>query len=165
MKKQTDGTWYPNQQVYGGHVRLIQMIWGNSSGCYQFSFEEKIKILGCAMNRQGKTNDAIEERMQSANKAFWKDILVYKNKHVPWKVKCQRLVDHVYAVFAFGSENWSWTIQTENITGRETKTMIRLFRFKRRYKNVQHGQKDMDDKLKNVCCEPWDGILMKKPMQ
>ena len=63
-------------------------------------------------------HDAVEERMQSAKKAFWKDILIYKSKDVPWKIKCQRLVDNVCAVFAFGSENWSWTIQTiEKIKG------------------------------------------------
>ena len=82
------------------------------------------------MNRQGKMHDAIEERMQSANKAFWMDILIYKSKYVPWKIKCQRLVDHVYAVFA--SEIWSWTIQTMGkMKGWRNKTMIRLFRFKR----------------------------------
>ena len=36
-----------------------------SSGCHKFPFEEKFKILGYAMNRQGKSHDAIEERMQS----------------------------------------------------------------------------------------------------
>ena len=46
----------------------------------KFPYEEKFKILGCAMNRQGKTLDAIEERMQSANKANWRDILVYRIK-------------------------------------------------------------------------------------
>ena len=33
-----------------------------------FLFEEKFKILGCTMNRQGKTHECLEERMQSANK-------------------------------------------------------------------------------------------------
>ena len=50
---------------------------------YKFPFEEKF-ILGCAMNRQGKSLDAIEERMQSANKVSWKDIMVYTSKDVPW---------------------------------------------------------------------------------
>ena len=50
--------------------------------------------------------------MQSSNKAFQKDVLIYKGKDVPWKVKCRRLVDHLCAVFAFGSENWSWTVLT-----------------------------------------------------
>ena len=50
--------------------------------------------------------------MQSANKAFWKDILIYKSIDVPWRLKCQRVVDHVFALFTFGSENWSWTQQT-----------------------------------------------------
>ena len=88
------------------------MILGTSMGCYKFSFEDTFKILERTMNRQGKTCDAEEERMQSGNKEFWKDSVIYKRKDVPWKVKCQCLVDHVYVVFAFGSENWSWTQQT-----------------------------------------------------
>ena len=38
------------------------------------------------MNRQGKTCDAVEERMQSASKAFGKDIMTYKSKDVPWRI-------------------------------------------------------------------------------
>ena len=99
---------------------------------YKFPCEEKFKILGCGMNRQGTTLDAIEERMQSANKANWRDILVYRSKDVPWRIKCRRLVDHVYSVFSFGSEIWSLTIQTMDSTKRwETKIMMRLFRFRR----------------------------------
>ena len=56
------------------------------------------------MNRQGKTCEAVEERMQSANKAFWKDIMTYKSKDVPWRIKLQRLVDHVHVVSSVGSE-------------------------------------------------------------
>ena len=66
-----------------------------TSGCHKFPFEERFKILGYALNRRGKTHDAIEERMSSANKAFCKDILIYESKDVPWKMKCRRLVDHV----------------------------------------------------------------------
>ena len=59
--------------------------------------------------------------------------MIYKSKDVPWKVKCQRLVDHVYAVFSFGSANWSCTQHTlENLKVGKTKTMTRLFRLKRR---------------------------------
>ena len=93
-----------------------------TTGCHTFLFEEKFRILGCAMNRQGKSDDAIEERMQSANKASLKDILISKSKDVPWKVMCRRLVDQVYAVFAFGSETWPWTVLTfDKIKGWETK--------------------------------------------
>ena len=46
------------------------MILGTSKGCYTFPFEDEIRILGCMMNRQGKTCDAVEERLQWANKAF-----------------------------------------------------------------------------------------------
>ena len=60
-------------------------------------------ILGCTMNRQGKSQDTIEERMQSANKAFRTDILLYRSKDVRCKIKCRRLVDHVNAVFSLES--------------------------------------------------------------
>ena len=70
--------------------------------------------------------------MQSANKALWRDILVYRSKDVPWRIKCRRLVDNVCSVFSFGSENWSRTIHTlDRIKKWETKMMMRLFRFKR----------------------------------
>ena len=96
---------------------------------YKFPFEEKFKIVRCAMNKQGKSLDAIEERMQSANEAFWKDILIYR-RNVPWRIKCKRMVDHVYSVFSLVSENWSWTIHTiDKIKRWETKMMMRLFRF------------------------------------
>ena len=93
--------------TYDPEERIDMTIY-TTTGCHTFPFEDKFKILGYAMNRQGKSHDAIEERMQSVNKAFWKDILIYRSKDIHKKVKCRRLVDHVYAVFAFGSESWSW---------------------------------------------------------
>ena len=47
------------------------MILGSSKACVKFPFEDEFRILGCMMNRQGKTCDAVEERVQSANKVFW----------------------------------------------------------------------------------------------
>ena len=63
-----------------------EMILGTTSGCYKRSSN-----LGLCHDSARESHDAIEERMQSANKAFWKDILIFKSKDVPWKVKCQRL--------------------------------------------------------------------------
>ena len=95
-----------------GTAEKSVMILDTSKGCYKFPSEDEFKVFGCVLNRQGKTCCAVEERMQSANDAFWKDIMIWKSKDVPWKVTCQRLVDHVYAVFTFGSEDWSSTQQT-----------------------------------------------------
>ena len=117
------GTWHPSLRVCGGQVptslkEKCDLSINTMSGCHRFSFEEKSKILGYPVNRQGKAHDAIEERMQSSNKAFWKDILIYRSKDIPWKIKCRRPVDHVCAVFSFGSETWSWTMLTfESIKG------------------------------------------------
>ena len=98
-------------------------------GFYRSSFEENFSILGFLMKREVRTVKAMEERLQSANKASWKDIKIFRNKDVPWRVKCRRLVDHVYPVFCFGSENWSCTMETMNKINRwETKFLLRLFR-------------------------------------
>ena len=88
------------------------MILGTSKGCYKFPFEDELKILGCMMNRQGKTCDAVGERIRSANEAFWKDIKIHRNKDIPRRIKCQRLVDHVFPFSSFGGETWMWTQQT-----------------------------------------------------
>ena len=73
----------------------------------------------------------LKDLVEEAGKV-WKDIVIYKSEDVPWRVKCQRLVDHVYAVFSFGSENWSWTQQTlEKLKVGKRKTMTKLFRLKK----------------------------------
>ena len=89
-------------------------------------------MLRCIVNRQGKAHEGIEERMQSANEAWWKDVKIHRSKDVPWRVKCRRMVEHVYSVFCLEVKNWSWTQKTlDRIRGSETKAMNRLFRFKR----------------------------------
>ena len=73
------GNLHPNLWRISTHdgEEKVDMIMGTTVGCHKFLFEEKFKILSCAVNRQGKTIEAIEERLQSATKAFWKDNLIY----------------------------------------------------------------------------------------
>ena len=59
-------------RVGGIKIRMGFGAHGTSKGCHKFSFEDEFKVLGCAMNREGKKCDAGEERMQSANKAMKK---------------------------------------------------------------------------------------------
>ena len=71
--------------------------------------------------------------MQTANKAWWRGVKIYRSKDVPWRTKCRRMVEQVYSVFSFGSERWSWTgAILDRIEGWETKARRCLFRFKRR---------------------------------
>ena len=65
-------------------------------------------------------HDSLDERMYSANKACWRDAKIYRSIDVPWRVKCRRMAEQVDSANCFGSESW------------ETKTMRRLFRFKRK---------------------------------
>ena len=69
--------------------------------------------------------------MQSANNAHW------------------RLQEQRSAVeITFGTENWSWTIQTvDRIKRWETKLMMRLFRFKGR-RRMKHGSNSIQDAAK-----------------
>ena len=68
-----------------------------------FSLKNNSRSCRCAMNRQGKAHDAFEERMQSANKAWWKDVKIYRSKDVPCRIKCRTMVEHVCSVFSLGS--------------------------------------------------------------
>ena len=34
--------------------------------------------------------------MQSANKAWWRDVKVCRSKDVPWRIKSRRMVEHDY---------------------------------------------------------------------
>ena len=142
LMKREGGTWHPCLRVFGGQVPASQkhdLSIDTTTGCHKIPFEEQFKISRCALNRQGKAHDAIEERMDNPlTKLFWENILRYKSEEIPRKIKCRRLVGHVLAVFSFGSENWSWTVQTlERSKGWETKTMLRLFRFINKKK--KHG--------------------------
>ena len=101
---------------------------GTKTGHHRVPFEEFFKIRGFSLNRQGKTHEGIEERMQSANKDWWRDAKIYRSNDVSWRVKCSRMVEHLYSVFCFGGENWSWTL--DRIKAWETKAMKHLVRFK-----------------------------------
>ena len=70
----------------------------------QILYLRNFKILGCTMIRQGKTHECLEERMQTANKVWWKDVKSCRRKGVPWRVKCRSMVDHLYSVFCFGKK-------------------------------------------------------------
>ena len=69
-------------------------------------------------NREGKMQDALDETIQNADKAWWRDVKIFGSKDVPWRVKCRRVVDQVYSLFCFESENWCWgQAVTERIRG------------------------------------------------
>ena len=74
---------------------------GTTSGRYTFPFEENFKILGCAVDRHGKTYDAVEERMQSANKAM-KQIKGWKTKTMPRLFRFKRHEDETWVLGHIG---------------------------------------------------------------
>ena len=68
------------------------------TGQHRIPFEEHFKILGFSFNQAEKTQDSLEERKQNANKAWWRDVKLYRSEAVPWRVKCRRRVEHVCSV-------------------------------------------------------------------
>ena len=73
------------------------------AGEHRSPFANKFQIMGSFFHRQGKM------QVQSANKACWRDVKIYRSKDVPWRVTCRRMVGQVYSVFCFGSENYCWS--------------------------------------------------------
>ena len=78
-----------------------------TTGLHKLLFEKKKKILGYTFNQPGRTQDRLEERLQSVDRAWWIDVKIFRSKDVAWRVECKRIVEHVHIVFCFGSENWS----------------------------------------------------------
>ena len=100
---------------------------------HKLPFEKKVKTLGYTFNQTRRTQDSFEERMQSANNAWWRDVKMYRSECVPWRITCRRSVEHVNSVFCFGSESWSWCgAIMDRIQGWQTKAMRCLFGFKRK---------------------------------
>ena len=85
-------------------VEKSDMIWAHRRDAANFPGKTSSRFLGCALNRQRKKYDAVEERMQSASKAFWKDILINK----------KQICSVELCIFCVWSENWSWTIHTDD---------------------------------------------------
>ena len=164
-------------QACGGQVRMTP----RRRRTIQLTPRQDVTDSLCTMNRQGKTYEGLEERMQSSNKAWWKDAKNYRCKDVPWRVKCRMMVEQVHSVFFLGCENWSWTQRAfDGIKGWETKAMSRLFRLK---KDKNETWSDyytrtcriaskiwVEMELLFVCSdrqkyvELWDGSVMKSQM-
>ena len=49
------------------------------------------------MNRQRKTRDTIQFRLQSVKKGCRRDIQVYRSEDLSWRIKCRRLMEHMYS--------------------------------------------------------------------
>ena len=103
-------------------------------------FLTKFKILGHCFHCEGKMQDCVEERMQCANKARWRNVKIYRSKDVPWRVKCRRMVEQVCSVFCFGSENGCWSqAVVDRIKGRETKVVRTLLRMRKMEDETMQG--------------------------
>ena len=112
------------------------------TGRHRIPLEEHFKILGFSLNRQQKTKDCLEERMQNANKAWCRDKKIYRSRDVPWRATC--MVEHVYGVPCFGSENLPWSHATlDKIKGWETKAMRRFISIQKKNK-MRCGQTKED---------------------
>ena len=47
-----------------------------ATGPHELLFAEKFKILGYIFNREEKMQDALEEIIQNADKAWWRDVKI-----------------------------------------------------------------------------------------
>ena len=106
----------------------------------QVPFEKSFKVSGHIFNPPGNMQESLEERMQDANKGWWRDVTIHQGKDVPWRIKCRRVVEQVYSVFCLGNESWPWSRVTwDRIEGWETQIVSRLFRFNRKDEETWSG--------------------------
>ena len=70
-------------------------------GLHNLPFEKKFKILGYTFNQAGRMQDSLDERMQSASTAWWRNVKIYRSNDVPQRVKCRRRVEQVCSVILF----------------------------------------------------------------
>ena len=75
------------------------MVIETASGKHKVPFADEFTILVHMFGRDGRMQISLEERVQSADKAWWKDAKLYRCKSVSWNIKCPRVIDRVYSVF------------------------------------------------------------------
>ena len=51
---------------------------------------------GTLFSRDGRMQFSQGEKMQSANRPWWRDAKIYRCNSVPWKIKCHRVIDRVH---------------------------------------------------------------------
>ena len=85
----------------GGEVKLgaqtsksvMEVTIRTRTGMHTLPSEKKLEILEYTFNQA--------RRLQSANKAWWRDVKIHRSKDVPWRKKRRRMLEHVYCVFCF----------------------------------------------------------------
>ena len=103
------------------------------TGRHRKPFERSFRIFGLHLNQAGKTQSCLEERMQDASMAWWRDHDLQKQRCTVEKKKWRRMVEHVCSAFCCGSENRSWSQPIlDRMKGLKAKAVRRLFRFKKK---------------------------------
>ena len=80
------------------------MVIETAGGKHILPFADAFRILRHLFSRDRRKQISLEQRMRSANKAWWRDANFYRCNNVPWKIMGQRVFDRVYSVFCFGCE-------------------------------------------------------------
>ena len=74
------------------------MVIKTTAGEHKSPSADKFTILDYIFNHEGKMQESLDERMQTANQAWWSDVKIHKSKDVA-RVKYIRVVDQVDGVF------------------------------------------------------------------
>lgn len=94
-------------------------------GAKNFEGVSKFKYLGNILNNEAKTNTAINDRLQSGNKAYFSNVKIIKNKLISRKTKLQIYKTLIRPVVTFGGETWTMTEKDQNALRRFERKIIR----------------------------------------
>ena len=77
---------------------------------WSLPFKDIFVILGYCFNRDGKGTQGIDMTLRKGMGSGWRDVYIYRSRIVPLKIKCQRVISHVFSTVLNGSVNWNWTV-------------------------------------------------------
>ena len=66
--------WWTSTYAFEGQENIVI---NTRSGQHNMPFEKSFKFLGYRFTQDGRTQESLEERMQSANKAWWRDVKIF----------------------------------------------------------------------------------------
>ena len=136
-----------------------------ASGLVQFTFEEKLTIPGCVFKGGTHSMRLKKERSPSTRPIGGTSWTTGARCAVENQV--QKIGGLVCSDFCFGRKKWSWTIHAvDRINRRESKKMMRLFRFKRGKDEPWvefHSRCCKAVRLLKACGELWGWVCDQRP--
>ena len=82
-----------------------------TTGHHRTPFEEHFLDSWCLLASSEEDARSRGREDATCKHGMGGDVKIYTSKDVPRRERCRRMVEHVYSLFCFGSENGSWSVR------------------------------------------------------